>query len=185
MQRRILLFSIAFLALALIGIAFYLEFPNKYGFNAKPTSSHFDVSIENLPAGEARRVDFEGQQYSILHRNARQIESLTILRPTLRDPDSLEVRASHPSLANDGRSPLPEYVVVDTLPAHSTCRVQFGTPTFQLKNGQIWAGGFYETCQRAGFDVAGRVFSTSPQEAKNLRVLRYQINGKQMRIFVE
>ncbi len=185
MQRKILLFSIAFLALALIGSAIYWEIFGKTGQDGKSSSNYFDVSLDTLPAGEARRVDFNGQQYYILHRNARQIESLTILRPTLRDPDSLEVPPSHPSLANDGRSPMSEYVVIDTLPSHSTCRVQFGTPTFQLKKGQIWAGGFYETCQRAGFDVAGRVLSTAPQEAKNLRVLRYQIKGKQMQVFVE
>ncbi len=185
MQRRSLLHIFAALSLLVIVLTYVFAMKLKPGANANTEPVYFDVSIQDLPAGEARRYEAKGKRFYVLHRNQRQIESLTILRPTLRDPDSKEVPASHPSLDNEGRSPEQDFVVVESLPSHTTCHVLFGASTFHLKNAQTWAGGFYETCQRAGYDVAGRVFSTSPKEAKNLRVFRYEIKGDRLRIFIE
>ncbi len=184
MQRRSLLYVFAALTLLVIALTYVFSLKFKPVANAGTESAFVDVSIQDLPTGEARRYEAKGKRFYVLHRNQRQIESLTILRPTLRDPDSKEVPARHPSLENEGRSPKMDFLVVETLPSHTTCHVLFGASTFHLKNAQTWAGGFYETCQRAGYDVAGRVFSTSPKDAKNLQVLRYEIKGDTLRVFL-
>ena len=184
MQRRSLLYAFAGLTLIVIALTYVFTLKFKPVANTSNESAYVDVFIHDLPAGEARRYEAKGKRFYVLHRNQRQIASLTILRPTLRDPDSKEVPAKHPSLDNEGRSPKLEFLVVDSLPSHTTCHVLFGASTFHLKNAQTWAGGFYETCQRAGYDLAGRVFSTSPRDAKNLQVLRYDIVGERLRIFL-
>lgn len=132
------------------------------------------VPIADLPAGELRRVEWNGKPILILHRDEAMRAALDTPAAPLRDADGSWSQQPD-GLPAQTRSTDPRYFVAVALGTDLNCTLSFVPAGGQFK-GAPWPGGFQDTCRKSRYDLAGRVFDG--QEAqRNLSVPPHRIEG--------
>ncbi|MBI3712441.1 MAG: hypothetical protein HY253_05690 [Burkholderiales bacterium] len=155
----------------------------------KPTEAaianrpYFEVSLSEIPEGEARFFEWHGKPFWVLHRTEVQIRSIDLNKSLLRDPESKQVRKLDAKMDELTRSNSPEYVVLSLLSNVSPCGVEYRK---QAPSGWElpWYGGFVDKCKNAVYDVSGRVYATSQSDATNLIVIPHSILGSRLSAYV-
>ncbi len=129
---------------------------------AQAAGAPVEVDISQIEPGQLIRVEWRGQPVWVLRRTEEMLESLDVLTPRLRDPDS-EVESQQPSYAqNTHRSIKPEYLVVIGVCTHLGCSPAFRPEVAPDDLGPEWRGGFFCGCHGSRFDLAGRVYRNLP-----------------------
>lgn len=114
------------------------------------------VDISNLQPGSQMTVIWRGKPVWILHRTAKQLQSVQQYNANLRDPDSLSDQ--QPSFAkNSYRSINPRYLVMIGLCTHLGCSPKLQTISDDKKSAE-----FYCPCHGSRFDLSGRVYKNMP-----------------------
>ncbi len=139
--------------------------PNKI----KETAS-LEVDLEALASGESMVVAWQNKPIWIIHRTQTMLDTLSQVRPLLRDPNSL-VNQQPRYAKNEYRSLNPEYLIVIGLCTHLGC-----SPLYKPQRGELnsqWPGGFFCPCHGSTFDLAGRVMKGVPAPI-NLEIPPYR-----------
>jgi len=135
------------------------------------------VDLGQLAAGEQTMVTWRGKPVRILHRTAREIESLSRqdLLPELRDPASQN--SQQPDYArNAGRSRRPEFFVCVASCTHLGCIPLLESDLKRVAPTDAAVAGYFCPCHGSRFDLAGRVFRDVPAPT-NLVVPPYYFAG--------
>lgn len=120
--------------------------------HASPWDAHHDLG--GLAVGELLRLDGPGGPVWVLRRSPEQAQALVLPPAPLRDPDSEHSR--QPAAARTAwRSLDPEFFVFVPRETLRQCQVRSAVATAR------WPAGFDEACERARFDLAGRIFHDS------------------------
>lgn len=159
------LISIAAAAIVFVAIAFFFS-----GNDERPRIPTQSVDIDDLQAGEAKRVLWQGRPVIILRRTSEMVAALQAQEGAaaraLRDPSSR--RSEQPvTMAGPTRSLRPEWFIAIALGTDQGCPVAF---TELVDVG----AGFIDECRGSIYDVAGRVFAGQYAD-RNLAVPRYAI----------
>jgi ubiquinol-cytochrome c reductase iron-sulfur subunit len=129
---------------------------------AQAAGAPVEVDISQIEPGQLIRVEWRGQPVWILRRTEEMLDSLDVLTPRLRDPDS-EVESQQPPYAqNPHRSIKPEYLVVIGVCTHLGCSPAYRPEVAPDDLGPEWRGGFFCGCHGSRFDLAGRVYRNLP-----------------------
>jgi len=132
------------------------------------------VSIADMEPGEARFESWEGRPVVIYRRTDTDIVSLRTPDDRLVDPVSK--RSDQPELStNEFRSISADWFVAIALGTDLGCSIDFMAPSQELFQTKPWQGGFVDTCRKARYDTAGRVFE-SQYATRNLAVPNFAIS---------
>jgi len=127
---------------------------------AKVAGAPVDVDINSFRHAELHTVEWRGRPVWILRRDDASVKRLHTVESQLTDPASA-VSSQQPAYAhNRERSIRPDVFVAVGLCTHLGC-----IPSFFPAPGSVdasWPGGFYCPCHGSRFDLAGRVFRSSP-----------------------
>src|SRR3546814_3488195 len=106
-------------------------------------------------------VEWRGRPFWVVNRTDEMLTTLSQLEEELSDP-KLEVAQQPDYCANPSRSIKPNLLVLVGICTHLDC-----SPSPKLEtNGDMgadWKGGFFCSCHGSKFDLAGRVFTGSPE----------------------
>ena len=151
------------------GIAVAVPFVSTFtpSERAKAAGAPVEVDIGSLQPGQKVTVEWRGKPVWVVRRTPEQVEALKKLDGQLADPKSERKPDEITPMAscrNEWRSIKPEYLVVVGICTHLGC-----SPTDKFVAGpqpslpEDWQGGFLCPCHGSTFDMAGRVFRTSPR----------------------
>lgn len=145
---------------------------------------YFEVSLSEIPEGEARFFEWNGKPFWVLHRTELQIQTINRNQQSLRDPTSQQIPKLDFGLNDPLRSNSPEFLVVSLLSNVSACGVEYRK---QAPSGWTlpWYGGFVDKCKNAVYDASGRVYTTSPPDATNLIAVPHSILHSRLRVYVD
>lgn len=129
---------------------------------AQAAGAPVEVDVSHIEPGQLIRVEWRGRPVWIVRRTEEMLESLPVLNPRLRDPDS-EVESQQPAYArNIHRSIKPEFLVLIGVCTHLGCSPAFRPEVAPDDLGPEWRGGFFCGCHGSRFDLAGRVYRNLP-----------------------
>jgi ubiquinol-cytochrome c reductase iron-sulfur subunit len=161
-KRRFL--TAATTVIGAVGIGFAMvPFISSWQPSAKARAAGAPVraDISKLELGQMIRVKWRGKPVWIVNRTPEMLDSLTVLTPELRDPDSIE--SEQPEYAkNEYRSIKPEYAVLVGICTHLGCSPTYRPDVAPADLGPDWLGGYFCPCHGSRFDIAGRVYSGVP-----------------------
>ena len=121
-------------------------------------------------------VEWRGKPVYVMHRTPEQVEDLSKLNDSLKDPNS-DISAQPAYISGDARSLRPEILVIVGLCTHLGCAPKFRPEVGAADlGGDDWLGGFFCPCHGSKFDLAGRVYSGVPAST-NLEVPPYSFEG--------
>ena len=158
--RRRLLLSVAAAVGGAAGVTGLIPFAASMGPSerAKAAGAPVEVDISKLKSGQMVLVEWRGKPVWVLKRTPEMLETLSVVRDQLSDPDSN--RSEQPTYCqNETRSIKPEIMVALNVCTHLGC-----STTAKLMTGVEsgialdWPGGFYCPCHSSTYDLAGRVF---------------------------
>ena len=132
---------------------------------AKAAGAPVQADISALRPGEKMTVEWRGKPVWIVRRTEEQVAALPKLDGQLADPFSKRNPSElTPEYArNVPRSIKPEVFVCVGICSHLGCSpTDKFTPGPQPSLPDDWQGGFLCPCHGSTFDMAGRVFKTSP-----------------------
>ncbi|MBT9613982.1 MAG: ubiquinol-cytochrome c reductase iron-sulfur subunit [Burkholderiales bacterium] len=131
---------------------------------AKGLGAPVEVDISTLEPGAKVVFKWRGQPVWVVYRTKEMLDGLAKVKDKLIDPDSNS--SKQPGYAKNvfrATKKRPEILVLVGLCTHLGC-----SPSDKLKalsdaeTGPDWQGGFYCPCHGSRFDLAGRVYKTSP-----------------------
>lgn len=161
-KRRFL--TAATTVIGAVGIGFAMvPFISSWQPSAKARAAGAPVraDISKLELGQMIRVKWRGKPVWIVNRTTEMLDSLSVLTPELRDPDSIE--SEQPEYAkNEYRSIKPEYAILVGICTHLGCSPTYRPDVAPADLGPDWLGGYFCPCHGSRFDIAGRVYSGVP-----------------------
>lgn len=175
-----LLAGLMFLAALWIGFSFVgtLEEPSPSTLQTQR------ISIAHIQPGKSDSIVWNNRPLLILHRTPEMLKALTEVQVAkLLDPLSEESRQPS-SMRNNHRSADSALFVAIATGTDLGCPVSFLPANNEQFMGEIWTGGFTDSCRGSRYDLAGRVFS-GQQAAENLEVPPYRIEGDSLVIGVD
>ena len=131
---------------------------------AKGLGAPVEVDISSLEPGSKVVFKWRGQPVWVVYRTKEMMDGLNKITDKLIDPTSKS--SKQPAYAKNtfrATEKRPEILVLVGLCTHLGC-----SPSDKLKavsdaeTGPDWQGGFYCPCHGSRFDLAGRVYKTSP-----------------------
>lgn len=160
----------AFLAMIYVGVAGFTV-SNKPGSSV----SALRVPLERLEAGSMKTLVWGSRPVLIYHRSSEDIARLGLNDDRLRDPASK--KSEQPPFAdNDFRSRNSQWFVAIALGTDLGCSLDYVPATDTYFQRELWMGGFVDSCRKARYDLAGRVYSDQ-FATENLAVPDYSIDG--------
>jgi ubiquinol-cytochrome c reductase iron-sulfur subunit len=129
-----------------------------------------EIDLSGMAPGEVKPYIYRGRTILVLRRTPDMLRELDSMSDRMIDVDSTD----DPDYAsNEGRSILPEFLVVEGVCTHLGCVPRL-TSAEQGKRavGKWWTGGFICPCHISGYDYAGRV--VRGPAPKNLPVPPYR-----------
>lgn len=161
-KRRFL--TAATTVIGAVGVGFAMvPFISSWQPSAKARAAGAPVraDISKLELGQMIRVKWRGKPVWIVNRTPEMLDSLSVLTPELRDPDSIE--SEQPDYAtNKYRSIKPEYAILVGICTHLGCSPTYRPDVAPTDLGPDWLGGYFCPCHGSRFDIAGRVYSGVP-----------------------
>lgn len=145
---------------------------------------YLEISLSEIPEGEARFFEWHGKPFWVLHRTESQIRAIYLNQNSLRDPASKQVPKLGFKLDEPLRSNSPEFLVVSLLSNVSPCGVEYRKQA-PSGWGQPWYGGFVDKCKNAVYDMSGRVYAISQPDASNLIAIPHSIRGSLLTVYVD
>ncbi len=143
---------------------------------AKAAGAPVKADIGKLEPGQMVVVEWRGKPVYVMHRTPEQVEDLSRLNDSLKDPNS-DISAQPAYISGDARSLRPEILVIVGLCTHLGCAPKFRPEVGAADlGGDDWLGGFFCPCHGSKFDLAGRVYSGVPAST-NLEVPPYSFEG--------
>ena len=143
---------------------------------AKAAGAPVKADISKLEPGQMVVVEWRGKPVYVMHRTPEQVEDLSKLNDSLKDPNS-DISAQPAYISGDARSLRPEILVIVGLCTHLGCAPKFRPEVGAADlGGDDWLGGFFCPCHGSKFDLAGRVYSGVPAST-NLEVPPYSFEG--------
>ena len=143
---------------------------------AKAAGAPVKADIGKLEPGQMVVVEWRGKPVYVMHRTPEQVEDLSKLNDSLKDPNS-DISAQPAYISGDARSLRPEILVIVGLCTHLGCAPKFRPEVGAADlGGDDWLGGFFCPCHGSKFDLAGRVYSGVPAST-NLEVPPYSFEG--------
>ena len=139
---------------------------------AKSAGAPVLADIGKIEPGQKVTFEWRGLPVFVVNRTKEQLDALTSVDASLRDPKS-ENTAQQPDYAkNEHRSIKPEWLVVTGICTHLGCVPDFFPELKPEPFDPQWKGGFYCPCHKSRYDMSGRVYSGVPAPA-NLAVPPY------------
>ena len=164
--------GLMFLAVIWIGFSFVgtLEEPSPSTLQTQR------ISIAHIQPGESDSIVWTNRPLLILHRTPEMLKALTEVQEIkLLDPQSEKSRQPL-SMRNRYRSAEPAFFVVIATGTDLGCPVSLLPASNEQFKGEIWSGGFADSCRGSRYDLAGRVYSDQ-QATANLEVPSYRVEG--------
>ena len=130
------------------------------------------VETSGIDEGEVEYTVWHGRPVLIYKRSVEDLQALQLATQSLADPESEQSHQPelpYPQL----RSLTPEWFVAFSSGTDMGCPIEL-RPAGGGYAGQLWLGGFADTCGGSVYDLAGRVFS-GQQARENLAVPPYKI----------
>lgn len=145
------------------------------GGGETPAMPSLRVSIADLQPGDSRVLSWEDRPV-LLYR--RQDEDFSHLRsPDERLLDAESQKSTQPdAYKGDFRSASPDWFVAIALGTDLGCPVSYLPAESTDFQGKPWTGGFVDSCRKARYDLAGRVYRSQYAD-RNLVVPRYVLEG--------
>lgn len=139
---------------------------------AKSAGAPVLADIGKIEPGQKVTFEWRGLPVFVVNRTKEQLDTLTAVDASLRDPKS-ENTAQQPDYAkNEHRSIKPEWLVVTGICTHLGCVPDFFPELKPEPFDPQWKGGFYCPCHKSRYDMSGRVYAGVPAPA-NLAVPPY------------
>lgn len=133
------------------------------------------VDLSDMPGGEARMLDWEGRPVLVYHRLKSEIEALH--QQDQRLLDAASKRSKQPPAAEGPlRSVSPDWFVSIGLGTDLGCSLSLLPVNEALFQKKPWQGGFIDSCRKARYDLAGRVYRSQYAD-RNLVVPAYHWSG--------
>lgn len=126
------------------------------------------VDLSSLKPGEQLTVSWQNKPIWIIHRTQAMLAALTQNHAELCDPTS-QVDQQPPYAQNEFRSVDPRYLVLVGICTHLGCVPKYHAKSVPSQKGS----GFLCPCHGSRFDMAGRVYQSSPAPI-NLEVPPYR-----------
>jgi ubiquinol-cytochrome c reductase iron-sulfur subunit len=145
-KRRFL--TAATTVIGAVGVGFAMvPFISSWQPSAKARAAGAPVraDISKLELGQMIRVKWRGKPVWIVNRTTEMLDSLSVLTPELRDPDSIE--SEQPEYAkNEYRSIKPEYAILVGICTHLGCSPTYRPDVAPADLGPDWLGGYFCPC---------------------------------------
>ncbi len=165
-----LMVSVAMLCLAYVLIAQVFT-----GGGETPSMPSLRVPIADLLPGESRIISWEDRPVMLYRRRDEDLAQLQ--RDDERLLDAPSNKSTQPEdYRGDFRSASPDLFVAIALGTDLGCPVNFLPAQTARFQGEPWPGGFVDTCRKARYDLAGRVYRSQYAD-RNLVVPRYVLEG--------
>lgn len=146
----------------------------RQGDGGVPSVPSLRVIVGDMEVGDARILNWEGRPVLVYRRRAVDMGNLRNTDERLVDPHSQ--KPDQPEWAiNDFRSVSPEWFVAIGLGTDLGCTVKFLPAADESFRQRTWSGGFVDTCRKARYDLAGRVYR-SQYATRNLVVPSYTLS---------
>jgi len=159
----------AFLAIIYVGVAGFTV-SNKPGSSV----SALRVPLEGIEPGSMKTLVWGSRPVLIYHRSSEDIARLGLNDDRLRDPASK--KSEQPPFAdNEFRSRNPQWFIAIALGTDLGCSLDYVPATDSYFQRELWMGGFVDSCRKARYDLAGRVYSDQ-FATENLAVPDYSID---------
>lgn len=163
------------LYLGMAGVAYIFISAIRSGSGDVPSVPSLRVAIGDMQPGEVQFLAWEGRPVVTYRRTDTDIVTLRTTDERLQD--AISKKSEQPeSMANDFRSASPDWFVAIALGTDLGCSIDYLPPGEESFQEQPWAGGFMDTCRKARYDLAGRVYE-SQYASRNLVVPHYSIVG--------
>lgn len=164
-----LMFSVLILGMLWIGFSFV---GTNEGLNRVVVSKVVDLA--SYQEGGVDIIEWEGRPVLVLRRSNEMIEVLRAGNDSmLRDPHSTD--SKQPKWAeSEWRSRDPEWFVAIANGTDFGCPVAYLPESDETFSGEVWRGGFKDTCRGSRYDLSGRVYQSQSAES-NLEVPSYRI----------
>ncbi|MCJ8314678.1 MAG: ubiquinol-cytochrome c reductase iron-sulfur subunit [Saccharospirillaceae bacterium] len=183
-RRRFLLVSMAGIGgVGMVGAAVPFVAAWNPSERAKALGGPTSIDIGKLEVGRLVVDAWRGSPVYVVKRSPEMIAALSeeAVKKLLKDPE-LKDTAQQPDFANnDYRSLNPELLVLVGVCTHLGCAPKLRA---EPEADMYGYGGFYCPCHGSKFDLAGRVYKSSPA-GKNLLVPPYVVEGSKLIIGVE
>lgn len=132
------------------------------------------VDMANFQEGVAETMEWEGRPVLVLKRSREMLD-------VLQAGDDLSLKDAHsrdskqPQWAESVfRSREPAWFVVIASGTDFGCPVEYLPSTDENFAGQLWRGGFRDTCRGSRYDLSGRVYNSQDAQS-NLEIPIYRI----------
>ena len=173
LRLRVAIKMMAYLGFA--GIVYVFISAIMSGDGEVPNVPSMRVDIAGIQPGQAEFLSWEGRPVVVYRRSDEDVVSLRTENPRTRDSDSAS--SGQPEFARTAmRSQNPDYFVAIALGTGQGCTVELVPASSQKFQGQLWSGGFLDSCGKDRYDLAGRVYDDQ-YATENLRVPQYSIEG--------
>ena len=145
------------------------------GGGETPSMPSLRVAIGDLQPGESRVISWEDRPVMLYRRQDADYSQLRSADERLLDATSR--KSEQPDdYRDDFRSASPDLFVAIALGTDLGCPVSFLPPQTAEFQGKPWSGGFIDSCRKARYDLAGRVYRSQYAD-RNLVVPRYVLEG--------
>lgn len=175
-QARRLKLRVAAKLMAWLGLAamlYVLVAAILSGDGEVPSVPSMKINIGAIEPGEVLFDTWEGRPVLVYRRTDQDVVNLRSEDERLVDPQSR--RSDQPeSVTNAFRSASADWFVAIALGTDLGCSLDFLPASSNRFQGKPWQGGFVDSCRKARYDTAGRVFE-SQYATRNLAVPVYSI----------
>ncbi|MFT5484316.1 MAG: ubiquinol-cytochrome c reductase iron-sulfur subunit [Halieaceae bacterium] len=129
---------------------------------AKAAGAPVKADISKIEPGQMVVFEWRGKPVYIMRRTEAQVNALSALDDSLRDPASTD--ADQPAyIDGQARAIKPEILVLVGLCTHLGCAPKFRPEVGAADlGGEEWLGGFFCPCHGSKFDLSGRVYKGVP-----------------------
>lgn len=159
------------LYLAMASVAYVFISAIRSGTGEVPAVPSLRVIVEDMQPGESRFLTWEGRPVVLYRRTDGDIVNLRTEDDRLLDP--LSKKSDQPPMASNAlRSESPDWFVAIALGTDLGCSIEFLPADGTFFQTKAWQGGFADTCRKARYDLAGRVYK-SQYATRNLAVPQY------------
>lgn len=163
------------LYLGMAGIVFVFFSALRSGTGEVPTVPSMKVALGDMQPGEIVFITWEGRPVLAYRRTDEDVVNLRTVDERLLDSSS--TKSEQPvGMANDFRSETPDWFVAIALGTDLGCSIDHLPASDTTFQGKPWDGGFADSCRKAQYDLAGRVYE-SQYATRNLIVPQYSISG--------
>ncbi len=163
------------LYLGMAGIVYVFFSAIRSGTGEVPSLPSMKMAIGGIQPGEVNFFTWEGRPVLIYRRTDEDVVNLRTRDERLYD--ALSAKSDQPdSMANDFRSESPDWFVAIALGTDLGCSLEFLPADESMFQGKRWQGGFADSCRKARYDLAGRVFEAQGAK-RNMVVPPYGIVG--------